>query len=77
MTTIAGGSGISVALAGLARAEQAQLLALKAVGSGSLDADVMAQAAALLQGAQGQEAASAVALKAQLGQQSLFIDLLA
>lgn len=77
MTSVSPSSGISVALAGLRQAGQAQLAAIKAVGSGSLDADVMAQAAALLQGAQAQESASAIVLVASLKQQGRFIDMLA
>lgn len=77
MTTISASSGTSIALAGLRQAEQAQLVAIKAVTSGSLDPDVMAQAATLLAGAQGQESASAIALVSTLRQQSLFVDILA
>lgn len=77
MSSISFSSGTAIALDGLRQAEQAMQLALKAVGSGSLDLDVMAQAAAILQGAQGQQGANAVALRASLAQQSYFIDILA
>ena len=42
MTAISASSSVSYALAGLRQAEAAQLTALKAVGSGSLNPDVMA-----------------------------------
>lgn len=76
MTTINPSSGVLNAMSGLRQAEQAQLVALKAVSSGSLDMDTMAQAASILQGAQGQGSASAIALVAGLRQQSMFIDML-
>lgn len=76
MTSIGTSSGAMYALSGLREAEQTQLLALKAIGSGSLDPNVMAQAAAILQGAQSQEGANAAVLKANLRQQSMFIDML-
>lgn len=76
MTTINPSSSVLSALSGLHQAQQAQLVAIKAVGSGSLDMDTMAQAASILQGAQGQGSASAVALVAGLRQQSMFIDML-
>ena len=77
MSSISFSSGTAIALDGLRQAEQAMQLALKAVGSGSLDPDVMAQAAAILQGAQGRQDANTVALRASLAQQSYFIDILA
>ncbi len=77
MTAISASSSVSYALAGLRQAEAAQLTALKAVGSGSLNPDVMAQAAAILAGAQGQGSASLFALQAGLDQQRTFIDILA
>lgn len=77
MTSIGTSSGAMLALSGLRQAEQAQLAAIKAVGSGSLDMDVMAQAASILQGAQSQGSASALALMANLRQQGMFIDMLA
>lgn len=77
MTSVTGSSAVSYALAGLRQAEAAQLTALKAVGGGSLNPDVMAQAAAILTGAQGQGGASALALQASLQQQRYFIDILA
>ena len=77
MTSINTSSGAMYAVSGLRQAEQAQLVAIKAVGSGSLDPDVMAQAAAILQGAQNQGSASALALMANLRQQGMFIDMLA
>lgn len=75
MTSVSSSSGVSAALAGLRQAEAAQLTAVKAVASGSLSPDVMAQAAAVLQGGQGD--AALLALRASLEQQSYFIDLLA
>ncbi|HLT78386.1 MAG TPA: hypothetical protein VKZ87_13460 [Ferrovibrio sp.] len=77
MTPVTGSSAVSYALAGLRQAEAAQLAALKAVGSGSLNPDVMAHAAAILQSAQGQGGASLLALQASLQQQRYFIDILA
>lgn len=78
MTSVSStGSAVSVALSGLRQAEQAQLAAVKAVGSGSLAPDTMAQAAAILQGGLTQESAAAIALAASLGQQRYFIDILA
>lgn len=77
MTSINTSSGAMYALSGLRQAEQAQLAAIHAVGSGSLDMDAMAQAASILQGAQGQGSASALALVAGLRQQGTFIDMLA
>lgn len=77
MSSTSFSSGTAIALDGLRQAEQAMQFALKAVGSGSLDPDVMAQAAAILQGAQGRQGANAVALRASLTQQSYFIDILA
>lgn len=77
MTSINTSSGAMYALSGLRQAEQVQLAAIHAVGSGSLDMDAMAQAASILQGAQGQGSASALALVAGLRQQGMFIDMLA
>lgn len=78
MTSVSStGSAVSVALSGLRQAEQAQLAAVKAVGSGSLAPDTTAQAAAILQGGLTQESAAAIALAASLGQQRYFIDILA
>ncbi|MFN4309039.1 MAG: hypothetical protein ACK4FK_00495 [Ferrovibrio sp.] len=77
MSSITFSSGAAIALDGLRQADQAMQVALKAVGSGSLDPNVMAQAASILQGAQGQQGANAIALRASLAQQSYFIDILA
>lgn len=77
MTSISSSAAVSHAMAGLRQAEAARLTALKAVGSGSLDPDTMAQAAAILAGAQGQGSASLLALQAGLDQQRTFIDILA
>jgi hypothetical protein len=77
MTSVNSYSSVSVALNGLRQADQALVAAVEAVGSGSLDADTMAQAAAILQGAEMQAGASAVALRAGLGQQRHLIDILA
>lgn len=70
-------SAASLALAGLNRAQRMQSVAMQAVTGGSLDPNAMAEAAALLQGGQTQEAAAAVALAASLKQQRSFIDILA
>ncbi|WP_370152659.1 hypothetical protein [Ferrovibrio sp.] len=69
--------GIATALDGLRQAERATNAAIGAVGSGSLDPDAIAQAAAILHGAQGAGSAAALALQATLGQQGRFIDILA
>ena len=70
-------SGIATALDGLRQSERATNAAIQAVGSGSLDPDVIAQAATILQGAEGAGGASALALEAGLAQQGRFINILA
>ena len=77
MTSVSSSASVSYALAGLRQAEAAQLTALKAVGSGSLNPDTMAQAAAVLAGAQGQGSAALLVLQAGLDQLRYFIDILA
>jgi len=74
MTSINTSSGAMYALSGLRQAEQAQTVAIKAIGSGSLDMDAIAQAASILQGSQGSSAA--LSLASGLRQQSMFIDML-
>lgn len=77
MVSFSTSAGTLAAVDGLRQSQQAQLAAIKAIGSGSLDMDTMAQAAAVLKGAQTGESAAALALKAQLDQQGRFIDILA
>lgn len=70
------GGGSIAALDGLRQAERAVEVVAQTVAS-STDPNLLAQAATLLQGAQGQSDASALALRANLEQQRYFIDILA
>jgi hypothetical protein len=77
MTAIPGISPISSALGGLRQADEALLAAVKAVNSGSLDLNTMAEAAALLQGAEIQAGASVAVLRSSVEMDRHFIDILA
>jgi hypothetical protein len=77
MTSIAGMSPISSALSGLRQADEALVAAVEAVNSGSLDLNTMAEAAALLQGAEIQAGASLAVLRTGIEMDRHFIDILA
>lgn len=77
MNAIAGPSPIASALSGLRQADEALLAAVQAVNSGSLDLNSMAEAAALLKGAEIQAGASAAVLRTSVDLERHFIDILA
>ncbi|MCW0235934.1 MAG: hypothetical protein OJJ21_20220 [Ferrovibrio sp.] len=70
-------SPISAALGGLRRADEALVAAVEAVNSGSLDLNSMAEAAALLKGAEIQAGASLAVLRTSVEMDRHFIDILA